>query len=83
MGAVNTLGNDSNHSKYLKLSYGFYNNNKINATAFIGGGDYIYSQNDDFVINNVGISVTKDKYTASYVINPDQKTSLFSFGISL
>ena len=82
MAAVNVLGFDTNNSKYIELNYLFYDRKGISASVFAGGGDFMYSLDDGFAVTNIGINLAKDRYSASYAINPDRKTSFFAFGIS-
>lgn len=82
LAAANIAGNDPDNSKYIELGYRFFEKQDITAALFTGAGDYIYSINDDFTVVNVGLNITKDIYSASYIINPDQKTSFLTFGVS-
>lgn len=83
LAAVNVLGNDSDNSKYVEVNYGFYEEKDLAANVFIGAGDYIYSQDNNFTVVNLGISVSRGRYNAAYIINPDQRTSFLTFGIAL
>jgi len=81
--AINVLGNDPDNSKYIELSYECYQQEDISITIFTGAGDFIYSQNNKFRPVNLGVNIAKDKYNAAYIINPDQRTSFLTFGVSL
>jgi hypothetical protein len=72
------------HAWYGEASYKIYNNTKsgYSAKAVCGvGSKYFYgdvgSSDKKLAIVNTGISVSKDRYTASYIYNPiSEKSSL-------
>jgi len=72
--ATNISGDDD-HSTYLELGYRAF-------TLGMGSGGYV-TNGSDFTVVNVAVNATKDIFSASYVINPEQKTSFLVFGISL
>jgi len=86
MAAINISGDDEN-SKYVEAGYGFYDKDDYTATAFIGAGDEVYTADGNaegnFNVVNVGLTVTKDIFSASYMINPDQETSYLVLGVTL
>jgi hypothetical protein len=80
------LFNDSNHSIYLELGYGF-----SILDVFVGVGNGIYTTDADFGVVNVGIKAGKeipitDKYglpiSASLITNPNAKQVHLVFGVS-
>ncbi|HMA61200.1 MAG TPA: hypothetical protein VKP78_00985 [bacterium] len=83
LAAINVLGNDSDNSKYVEVNYEFYTKKNLAANVFIGAGDYIYTQDNNFTVVNLGLSVSRGRYNAAYIINPDQRTSFLTFGIAL
>ncbi|MCF7884924.1 MAG: hypothetical protein K9M80_00365 [Candidatus Marinimicrobia bacterium] len=83
LAAANVAGNDPDNSKYAELGYGFYEKDDVSASVFAGVGDGFYSSDGDLAVVNIGLSVSKNKYSAAYIINPDQRTSFLTFGISL
>jgi hypothetical protein len=87
LAAYNFAGVDpiSSHAWYGEAGYKFYNNTKsgYSAKAVCGiGSKYFYGDltgntEKKLAIVNTGISVSKDRYTASYVYNPiSEKSSL-------
>jgi len=83
MGAMNFMGVDADNSMYFELGYGIYSSDEIESSIFLGAGNYAYVVEEDFNIVNVGISVSKGNLSAAYIINPDQKTSFLTFGLSI
>lgn len=73
--AYNVSGDDDN-SAYLELGYG-------PVTLGLGNGFYTVGDDPDFGIVNLGVSASRDIYTVSYILNPEQKTSFLVFGFSL
>ena len=49
----------------------------------MGGGDEVYTTDGEFDIVNVGLTVSKDIFSASYIINPDLETSFLVVGVTL
>ena len=41
-----------------------------------------YSTDGKFEPVSIGISASRDNYSASYIINPDQETSFLVFGVN-
>ena len=79
---MNVAGNDPDNSSYVEVGYNFYNKEDLSSSVFVGAGDNFYTMEGDMTVVNVGLSVSKDKYSAAYIINPDQKTSFLIFGVS-
>jgi hypothetical protein len=82
LAAINVAGKDTNSAKYCEASYKFYDKDGYSAKAVAGMGNrdfYGDLTNDTFVLVNTGISVSKDRYTGSYVYNPDTKASSLVF----
>ncbi|MCF7808818.1 MAG: hypothetical protein K9M49_02860 [Candidatus Marinimicrobia bacterium] len=67
---------DVNNSAYLELAYQFF-------TIGMGNGFYTVKDDPDFNIVHVGVSASKDIFSVSYILNPEQETSFLVFGISL
>lgn len=68
------LSGDTDKSSYLELSYG---------ALSIGFGNGFYSLNGKIKPVSIGISASRDNFSASYIVNPDQETSFLVFGITL
>lgn len=89
MGFYNFSGFDSENSAYVELGVTPpYEVEGIELGLFVGAGNGVYDfvaagESPEFVLTNVGLSVSKDNYSASYIVNPDQETSFLVFGISL
>ncbi|MBC8192012.1 MAG: hypothetical protein ISR87_00595 [Candidatus Marinimicrobia bacterium] len=75
MVAYNLSGDDDN-SAYVELGYG-------PVTLGMGNGFYTVGDDPDFGVVSLGISATRDIYTISYILNPEQETSFLIFGFSL
>jgi hypothetical protein len=82
--AANTTG--VKNAKYCEASYKFYEKDGYTAKGVVGLGDEDYygdqygvSKNDAIALVNTGISVSKNRYTASYVYNPDTEKSSLVF----
>jgi len=73
--SMNLSGDDDN-SLYLELTYGML-------TLGAGNGIYTVKDDPDFNIVNIGITASRDIYSASFIINPEQETSFLVFGFSL
>ncbi|NTV26777.1 MAG: hypothetical protein HGB01_11290 [Chlorobiaceae bacterium] len=95
LAAINVAGNKGDealgtdgvkNAKYCEASYKFYDKDGYSAKGVVGIGDEDYygdqygvGKNDRIAVVNTGISVTKDRYTASYVYNPDTEASHLIF----
>lgn len=80
--AMNIAGFDTDNAKYCEASYKFYDKDGFSAKGVIGAGDedfYGDFEGDNFALVNTGISVSKDRYTASYIYNPDTEKSHLVF----
>lgn len=89
-GYYNAFGFDSENSFYGLLSITPpYSVEGVEVKLFLAGGNGFYDFLDagdsepKFVATEVGLTVTKDKYFASYIVNPDQETAFLVFGLSL
>lgn len=81
LAAINITGADTDNAKYCEANYKFYDKDGFTAKAVVGAGDetYVEGDNDNFSVVNTGISVSKDRYTASYIYNPDSEKSHLVF----
>ncbi|NTV98268.1 MAG: hypothetical protein HGA70_03795 [Chlorobiaceae bacterium] len=82
LGAIFVGGNDYDNAKYFEASYKFYEKNGYSAKATVGAGDEDYYgdwEGDNIALVNTGISVSKDRFTVSYVFNPDTEKSHLVF----
>jgi len=93
--AINIAGNKGNaidgtngteHAKYFEAGYKFYEKVGYTAKGVVGIGDedyygdqYLVGKNNNIALVNTGISVSKDRYTASYIYNPDTEKSNLVF----
>ncbi len=73
--AFNVSGDDDN-SAYLELGYG-------PVTLGMGNGFYTIGDDPDFGVVNIGVTASRDIYSVSYILNPEQETSFLVFGFSL
>ena len=48
----------------------------------LGLGNGAYSTDGEFTPVSLGISASRDNFSASYIINPDQETSFLVFGVN-
>ena len=64
---------ESRNSAYLEFTYG---------SLSLGLGNGLYSTDGEFSPVSLGISVSRDNFSASYIINPDKETSFLVFGIN-
>ena len=71
--AAANLSGDDNNSTYLELTYGAFS---------LGLGNGAYSTDGEFAPVSLGISASRDNFSASYIINPDQETSFLVFGVN-
>lgn len=92
LAAINVAGNQGSstngvqNAKYFEGGYKFYEKDGYTAKGVVGIGDEDY-YGDQFDVKktgkmalvNTGISVSKDRYTASYIYNPDTEASSLVF----
>ena len=71
LAAANVSGDDDN-STYLELTYGAFS---------LGLGNGAYSTDGEFAPVSIGVSASRDNFSASYIINPDKETSFLVFGV--
>ena len=71
--AAANVGGDDDNSTYLELTYGAFS---------LGLGNGAYSTDGEFAPVSLGISASRDNFSASYIINPDQETSFLVFGVN-
>ena len=83
--------NDNDNSIYTEVGYPF-SIGETSISAFVGGGNYIYSTDGDYKITNIGLSASKDLkvtdsfslgLTASAIFNPDSDDAYLVFVVSL
>lgn len=86
LAAINVAGNDTTpgykNAKYFEAGYKFYDKDGYTAKGVVGVGDEDYygdEEGDNIALVNTGISVSKDRYTASYIYNPDTEASNLVF----
>ena len=72
LAAANVSGDDDN-STYLELTYGAFS---------LGLGNGAYSTDGEFAPVSIGVSASRDNFSASYIINPNQETSFLVFGVN-
>jgi hypothetical protein len=86
LAAYNLLGNEcfnTDDALYVEAGYNFYDKDGYSASVFVGGGNEVYTTDGDFDIVNVGVSVSKDIFNASYIVNPDLEEAFFVVGVTL
>ena len=64
---------ESRNSAYLEFTYG---------ALSLGLGNGLYSTDGEFAPVSIGVSASRDNFSASYIINPDQETSFLVFGVN-
>ena len=82
LAAINVAGIDTDNAKYCEAGYKFYDKDGYSAKAFMGLGDEDYYgdfEGDNIALVNTGIAVSKDRYTASAIYNPDTEKSYLVF----
>ncbi len=82
LGAIFVGANDYDNAKYFEASCKFYDKDGYSAKAIVGVGDEDYYgdwEGDNIALVNTGISVSKDRYTASFIYNPDTEKSHLVF----
>ena len=86
---VNLLGDlngqlKSRNSVYAEIRYLILHTDEVEAHLFAGAGNEVYVSTDDgnFTLINLGITVHKERYNLSYIINPELETSFLVFGIT-
>ena len=67
------VSGDDDNSTYLELTYGAFS---------LGLGNGAYSTDGEFAPVSIGVSASRDNFSASYIINPDQETSFLVFGVN-
>ena len=72
LSAANVSG-DKDNSTYLELTY---------AAFSLGLGNGVYSTDGEFAPVSIGVSASRDNFSASYIINPDKETSFLVFGVN-
>ena len=83
LAAINVAGNHLNKAKYLEAGCKIYDKDKYTAKAIIGAGDEAYSKpGKGFNLVNVGCTVSKKNYSASYIYNPATEKSNLVFTAS-
>jgi hypothetical protein len=85
LAAINVTGNTFNTAKYFEAGYKIYDQDKYTAKAFVGAGNksqYAIGYGDEFALVNLGVTLTKESYSASYVYNPASEKANFIFTAS-
>jgi hypothetical protein len=83
LAAINVAGNHLSNAKYLEAGCKIYDKDKYTAKAIIGAGDEAYSKpGKGFNLVNVGFTVSKENYSASYIYNPATEKSNLVFTAS-
>ncbi|AAM72219.1 MAG TPA: hypothetical protein DEB17_03510 [Chlorobaculum sp.] len=82
MAGVFVGGNDYDNAWYCEANYKFYDKNGYTAKATAGLGNEGYygdGEGKKLALVNTGISISKDRYTASAIYNPDTEKSYLVF----
>ena len=82
LGALNFWG-DSDDSFYAEAGYdlGSVDGVGVSLAAGLGNGDY--TTDTDPMVVHLAIRLTRDRYSASYIVNPEAETSFLVFGRSI
>ncbi len=73
---------DDENSAYLEGSYQAFSGDDVSASIFLAGGNGIYSLDADFSLVNLGLTVSKGIFSASYILNPNREITFLVFGAS-
>jgi hypothetical protein len=82
MAGVFVAGNDFDNAWYCEAGYKFYDKDGYTAKAVAGLGNEGYYgdlEGKKLALVNTGIAVSKDRYTASAIYNPDTEKSYLVF----
>lgn len=82
MAGVFVAGNDYDNAVYCEASYQIYDKDGYTAKAIAGLGSEGYygdKEGKQIALVNTGIAVTKDRYTASAIYNPETENSYLVF----
>jgi hypothetical protein len=82
MAGVFVAGNDYDNAVYCEANYKFYDKDGYTAKATAGLGSencYGDAEGKKIALVNTGIAVSKDRYTASAIYNPDTEKSYLVF----
>lgn len=82
MAGVFVAGNDYDNAWYCEAGYKFYDKDGYTAKATAGLGNEGYygdGEGKKVALVNTGIAVSKDRYTASAIYNPDTEKSYLVF----
>jgi len=85
LAAINVAGNNigaNKNAKYCEAGYKFYDKDGYTAKGVVGLGDedvYGDKLGNNIAVVNTGVSVSHDRYTASYIYNPDTEVSHLVF----
>jgi len=82
MAGVFVAANDYDNAWYCETTYQFYDKDGYTATAVAGVGNEGYygdGEGKKLALVNTGIAVSKDRYTASAIYNPDTEESYLVF----
>jgi len=81
MAAFNFSG-DSEHSIWIESTYDVGEIDATAVSATIGAGNGAYTTNTDPRLVSAAINLSKGGYFASYILNPDRKSTFMIFGKS-
>lgn len=75
---------DPDHSAYVEGSYAFYSREDVSAGLSVGAGNQVYvtDASGNWNLVNLALNVTRDRYTVSYILNPEADISWMVLGIS-
>ena len=81
LAAFNFWG-DSDDSFYAEAGYDLGSVDGVDVSLTGGLGNGIYTTDTDPMVVNLAITITKESYSASYIVNPEAETSFAVFGRS-
>jgi hypothetical protein len=86
LAGVFVAGNDFDNALYCEATYPVYEKDGYTAKAVFGlgsedyyGDQYGVAKSSKIAIVNTGITVSKDRYTGSFIYNPDTENSFLVF----
>jgi hypothetical protein len=83
LSAYYNFSGDSDNSFYTEIGYDVpYEIDDISVSLFAGFGNGVYTSDTDFNAVNIGLTVKKASWSASYILNPEAETNYLVFGKS-
>ena len=81
MAAFNFSG-DSESSFWIEASYDVGEIDETAVSFAVGAGNGVYTTDTKPMLASIGVNLSKDGYSAAYILNPDKETTFLVFGKS-